>query len=98
MLHEMQRRLAEDCGSASARCGASSTGTSRRGKKTAHASEQERPDLVRRRRAWFESQLDLDPEKPVFIDETGLSTNMARRYGRSPRGERCRSGVPTAIG
>jgi transposase len=24
----------------------------------------------------------------VFIDETGASTNMARRYGRCPRGER----------
>jgi transposase len=30
----------------------------------------------------------------VFIDETGASTKMARRYGRSPRGERCRAPVP----
>jgi len=30
----------------------------------------------------------------VFIDETGASTKMARRYGRSPRGERCRASVP----
>ena len=63
-------------------------------KKTAHASEQERPDLLKRRQAWFEDQLDLDPEKLVFIDETSLSTKMTRRYGRAPRGERCRSGVP----
>lgn len=63
-------------------------------KKTAHASEQDRPDLLKRREQWFEDQLDLDPEQLVFIDETGLSTNMARRYGRAPRGERCRSGVP----
>ena len=63
-------------------------------KKTAHASEQERPDLLKRRQAWFEAQLDLDPAKLVFIDETSLSTKMARRYGRAPRGERCRSGVP----
>jgi transposase len=63
-------------------------------KKTAHASEQERPDLLKRRQAWFEAQLDLDPAKLVFIDETNLSTKMARRYGRAPRGERCRSGVP----
>jgi len=30
----------------------------------------------------------------VFIDETGASTKMARRCGRSPRGERCRAPVP----
>lgn len=63
-------------------------------KKTAHASEQDRPDILKRRQAWFDGQVDLDPERLVFIDETGLSTKMARRYGRSPRGERCRSGVP----
>jgi len=63
-------------------------------KKTAHASEQDRPDVLTRRQDWFDGQIDLDPEKLVFIDETGLSTKMARRYGRSPRGERCRSGVP----
>lgn len=46
------------------------------------------------REAWFEGQLDLDPTKLVFIDETGATTKMARRYGRAPRGERCRAGVP----
>jgi hypothetical protein len=30
----------------------------------------------------------------VFLDETAASTNMARRYGRAPRGERCRIAVP----
>jgi transposase len=63
-------------------------------KKTAHAAEQERPDILTRRRDWFERQTDLDPQRLVFIDETWASTNMARRYGRSPRGERLRSGVP----
>ena len=46
------------------------------------------------REAWFEDQLDLDPDRLVFLDETGTSTNMARRYGRAPRGERCRMPVP----
>jgi hypothetical protein len=31
---------------------------------------QARPDVVKRRTAWFESQLDLDPGALVFIDET----------------------------
>jgi len=63
-------------------------------KKTAHASEQDRPDILKRREEWFDGQLDLDPERLVFIDETWASTNMARRYGRAPRGERLRVGVP----
>ena len=63
-------------------------------KKTAHASEQDRPDVLKRRQAWFDSQLDLDPDKLVFIDETGASTKMARLYGRSRRGERCRAAIP----
>ncbi len=53
------------------------------GKRSAHASEQERPDLLKRRQSWFDGQLDLDPAKLVFIDETSLSTKMARRYGRA---------------
>ncbi len=47
-----------------------------------------------RRQAWFENQLDLDPERLVFIDETGASTKMARRHGRAPRGQRLRCSVP----
>jgi transposase len=49
---------------------------------------------LRRRKAWFERQLDLDPTRLVFIDETGASTKMARLYGRAPRGKRLRAGVP----
>jgi transposase len=30
----------------------------------------------------------------VFIDETWASTNMARRHGRAPRGNRLRAGIP----
>jgi transposase len=63
-------------------------------KKTTHASEQERPDVLKRRRAWFDGQPDLDPEQLVFIDETWASTNMARTHGRAPRGERLRMAVP----
>ena len=57
-----------------------------RKKKTGHASEQERQDVAEAREEWFEGQLDLDPSKLVFIDETAVSTNMARRFGWAPRG------------
>jgi transposase len=63
-------------------------------KKTAHASEQQRPDVKARRCAWFEGQLDLDPEKLIFIDETAASTKMARLRGRAKRGQRCRASIP----
>jgi transposase len=36
----------------------------------------------------------LDPERLVFIDETGAATNMARLRGRAPRGERLVGKVP----
>lgn len=46
------------------------------------------------REAWFDGQLDLDPEKLVFIDETGATTKMARLRGRAPKRERCYGSVP----
>jgi transposase len=52
------------------------------------------PDVARRRRAWFDAQPDLDPERLIFIDESGTSTKMARMYGRALRGERCRAPIP----
>ena len=50
------------------------------------------------RREWQAAQPALDITKLVFLDETGASTNMARRYGRAPRGERCVASVPHGHG
>ena len=50
--------------------------------------------MLKQRREWFDSQLDLDPAKLVFIDETGLNTKMTRLRGRSLKGERCRAADP----
>ena len=50
--------------------------------------------MLSKREAWFEGQLDLDPARLVFIDETWAKTNMARRHGRCLRGERLRVSVP----
>ena len=63
-------------------------------KKSAHAAEQDRPDILEQREAWFEGQLDLDPARLVFIDETGASTALARPRGRAPRGKRLRAAIP----
>ena len=63
-------------------------------KKSLRAAEQDRPDVAAARTAWAENQPNLDPERLVFIDETGTSANMARLRGRAPRGERLVSKVP----
>ena len=46
------------------------------------------------REAWFDGQPDLAPERLIFIDETGLSTKMARLRGRCPKGERLFASIP----
>ena len=46
------------------------------------------------RENWFDGQDDLDPERLIFIDESGLSTKMARLRGWAPKGERCRAAIP----
>ena len=46
------------------------------------------------REDWFVGQTELDPERLVFVDESGLSTKMARLRGWAPRGQRCRAAVP----
>ena len=63
-------------------------------KKSANATEQERPDVKAEREAWREAQPGLAAEQLVFLDETWLSTNMARRYGRCAKGERLRASIP----
>jgi len=50
--------------------------------------------VLKRRCEWFEEQPDLDPSKLIFIDETGASTNLARKGGRCRRGRRLRAAVP----
>jgi len=49
---------------------------------------------LKKRRAWFDAQPDLDPARLVFIDETWAKTNMTRTHGRALRGQRLRMGAP----
>jgi transposase len=46
------------------------------------------------RAAWRAGQPALSAERLVFLDETWATTNMTRRYGRAPRGERLVASVP----
>jgi len=58
------------------------------------ASEQDRPDVKRHRARWRTYQGLIDPKRLVFIDETWTKTNMTRRYGWAPKGERLVDKVP----
>lgn len=57
-------------------------------KKTALASEQERPDIARKRARWKARQGSIDRKRLVFIDETWAKTNMAPLRGWAARGQR----------
>ena len=57
-------------------------------KKTALASEQERPDIARKRARWKARQGSIDLRRLVFIDETWAKTNMAPLRGWAAKGQR----------
>ena len=42
-------------------------------------------------------QAGLDPDRLIFIDESGLSTKMARLRGWAPKGERCLAAIPHGL-
>jgi transposase len=58
------------------------------------ASEQDRPDVARRRERWQARQKQIAPARLVFIDETWAKTNMAPLRGWAPRGRRLKAKVP----
>ncbi len=59
-----------------------------------HASEQDRPDVARRRLRWRKYQDRIDPRRLVFIDETWAKTNMAPLRGWNRCGQRLLAKVP----
>jgi transposase len=63
-------------------------------KKSLRAQEQDTPENRQRREAWQEQVKQVDPRQWVFVDESGVTTEMTRRYGRAPRGERVREATP----
>src|ERR1700744_4904717 len=63
-------------------------------KKTLFATEQDRPEVARRRDRWRAYQHRLDPHRLVFIDETWAKTNMTRLRGWAPCGQKLLAKVP----
>lgn len=46
------------------------------------------PDVKAQRKKWIENINNYDKEKLVFLDESGVNTDMTRIYGRSKKGTR----------
>ncbi|MGZ8902075.1 MAG: helix-turn-helix domain-containing protein [Methylobacter sp.] len=63
-------------------------------KKTVVANEQQREEVAAARDHWQAWQKSCDVSKLVVLDETGVSTDMLRRYGRARGGVRCMDSAP----
>jgi transposase len=63
-------------------------------KKTQHADERDRADVRQKRRSFRRKVKRVEPKRLVFVDETGVTTAMARAYGWAPRGERAVGSAP----
>ena len=50
--------------------------------------------MATERRHWRDSQAVRDARRYVFLDECGVTTDLLRRYGRSPRGARLHDHTP----
>jgi transposase len=63
-------------------------------KKSLHASEQDTAAGQLARSIWRHETSRIDPSKLIFLDESGVTTEMTRRYGRAFDGERVGEGTP----
>jgi transposase len=63
-------------------------------KKSLHAAEQDTEEVRRRREDWADATRQIDPSRLIFLDETGATTEMTRRYGRAIPGKRVNEGTP----
>jgi transposase len=67
-----------------------------RKKKTLHADEQGRPDVQKKRRSFRRKVKQIEPQRLIFVDETGVTTAMTPAYAWAPRGERAYASAPGA--
>jgi transposase len=63
-------------------------------KKSLHASEQDTAAGQLARSIWRHETSRIDPSKLIFLDESGVTTEMTRRYGRALDGKRVGEGTP----
>lgn len=59
-----------------------------------HASERDRADVKAKRSAWSRMQRTMHAASLVFLDESGVNTNLTRRYGRAKGKARVKDSAP----
>ena len=63
-------------------------------KKSLHASERDTEENRQGREAFLAAIATVAPQKLKFLDESGVTTQMTRLWGRAPRGERVQEATP----
>jgi hypothetical protein len=67
-------------------------------KESLRADEQDSERVLAQRRCWQNEARRIDPSQLVFVDESGITTEMTRRYGRTLLGARVDEEFPPADG
>jgi transposase len=63
-------------------------------KKSLHATERDSEANLKRREEFLVRVRAIEPEKLIFLDESGVTTSMTRLYARAPRGQRIAEPTP----
>jgi transposase len=63
-------------------------------KKSLHASERDTEANRKRRHEFLATIATIPPERLKFLDESGVTTQMTRTWGRAPRGQRITEATP----
>ena len=63
-------------------------------KKSLYASQRDRPDVQKKRRAFRRKVSRIEPKRLIFVDETGVTTAMTPASAWAPRGARAVDSAP----
>jgi transposase len=63
-------------------------------KKSLHAQQRDSEENQQRREAFLQRIAHIQPEKLIFFDESGVTTQMTRLYGRAEAGTRIHEAIP----
>ena len=63
-------------------------------KKSLHATERDSEENLRKREVFLETVRTIAPQDLIYLDESGVSTQMTRLYGRAEGGPRVQDTVP----
>lgn len=63
-------------------------------KKSLHAVERDTEANRKRREEFLERIREIPPERLIYLDESGVTTSMTRRYGRCVGGRRIHEATP----